>query len=232
MTLLRRRQVGDSVDAIVELLKENSHYLVASIPGLSAALGFAASRDQNTFGIDAGMRFAVGQSVTATIAALPEAATGASASLLHMETVWEMSVQPLQYCGHGMTLSGLSVAQSSQSPINACRAYAGGRMLLMVPLREKVQSKDRRKRQRHEKVEPGSIVQGTVVEAHLLHVDVQLANGGSPHITCLCIWLRIEVGSLPILVEHSKGTVMSPPCRERLATRNALHRLLHRIQHR
>ncbi len=60
----------------MELLKENSHYLVASIPGLAAALGFAASRDQNAFGIDAGVRFAVGQSVHAIIAGLPEAATG------------------------------------------------------------------------------------------------------------------------------------------------------------
>ena len=72
----------------MELLKESSHYLVASIPGHAAALGFAASRDQNTFGIDAGMRFAVGQTVQATIAALPDAATG---MLTSCAVCWEPS---------------------------------------------------------------------------------------------------------------------------------------------
>ena len=35
-----------------------------------------------------------------------------------------------------------------------------------------------RKRVRHEKVQPGSVVEGTVIKAHPLYVDVQLADGG------------------------------------------------------
>ena len=69
-------QVGDKVDATVEMLKDGAHYLVASLPGRSAALGFAALRDVNTFGIDAGVRFELGQSIKATVASLPDAATG------------------------------------------------------------------------------------------------------------------------------------------------------------
>ncbi len=60
------------------MLKDSAHYLVASLPGRAAALGFAALRDVNTFGIDAGVRFEFGQSVRATVAALPDAATGAA----------------------------------------------------------------------------------------------------------------------------------------------------------
>ncbi len=58
------------------MLKDSAHYLVASLPGRAAGLGFAALRDVNTFGIDAGVRFQFGQSVRATVAALPDAATG------------------------------------------------------------------------------------------------------------------------------------------------------------
>ena len=58
------------------MLKDGAHYLVASLPGRAAALGFAAVRDVNTFGIDAGVRFEFGQNVRATVAALPDAATG------------------------------------------------------------------------------------------------------------------------------------------------------------
>ena len=56
---------------------------------------------------------------------------------------------------------------------------AGGRMLLTVSLRQEKPPGSKSKRKRHERVEPGSIVQGTVVEAHPLHVDVQLADGGA-----------------------------------------------------
>ena len=61
---------------MVELLKDSAHYLVASLPGKAAALGFAALRDVNTFGIDSGVRFKFGQNVRATVAALPDAVTG------------------------------------------------------------------------------------------------------------------------------------------------------------
>jgi hypothetical protein len=85
-------------------------------------------------------------------------------------------------------------------------------MLLTVPLREKVQSRDSRKRQRHEKVEPGSIVQGRVVEAHALHVDVQLANGGRmEHHMLLHVCSAVQAGSLRIssVVRDRHGSAMS-----------------------
>ena len=61
---------------MVELVKDSASYLVISLPQHGAALGFAASKDFNGFGIDAGARFEIGQSVSATVAALPEPATG------------------------------------------------------------------------------------------------------------------------------------------------------------
>ena len=53
-------------------------------------------------------------------------------------------------------------------------------MLLTVSLRPEKPGGRNSKRARHERVEPGSIVQGTVLDAHPLHVDVQLSDGGSP----------------------------------------------------
>ena len=65
----------------MELIKDSASYLVLSLPQHGSALGFAASKDYNGFGIDAGARFEVGQTVSATIAALPEAATGETLSI-------------------------------------------------------------------------------------------------------------------------------------------------------
>lgn len=53
-------------------------------------------------------------------------------------------------------------------------------MLLTVSLRPEKPAGCSSKRRRHERVEPGSIVQGTVVEVHPLHVDVRIADGGAP----------------------------------------------------
>ena len=64
------------MEGVVELVKDSMSYLVISLPQHGNALGFAASKDYNGFGIDAGARFEVGQTVSATVAALPEAATG------------------------------------------------------------------------------------------------------------------------------------------------------------
>ena len=69
-------QVGQQVEGIVEIIKDSASYLVISLPQHRSALGFAASKDYNGFGIDAGARFEIGQSVIATVAALPEPATG------------------------------------------------------------------------------------------------------------------------------------------------------------
>ncbi len=52
-------------------------------------------------------------------------------------------------------------------------------MLLTVSLRPEKPAGRSRKRARHERVEPGSIVQGTVLDVHPLHVDVQLSDGGA-----------------------------------------------------
>ena len=51
-------------------------------------------------------------------------------------------------------------------------------MLLIVSLTSERPAEGGRKRVRHEKVQPGSVVEGTVIKAHPLHVDVQLADGG------------------------------------------------------
>jgi hypothetical protein len=53
-------------------------------------------------------------------------------------------------------------------------------MLLRVPLTAVRPVEAGRKRKRHEKVQPGSVVEGTVMKAHPLYVDVQLADGGAP----------------------------------------------------
>ena len=58
-------------------------------------------------------------------------------------------------------------------------------MLLTVSLRPEKPAGRSSKRARHERVEPGSIVQGTVLDVHPLHIDVQLADGGSPKDTRL-----------------------------------------------
>ena len=57
-------------------------------------------------------------------------------------------------------------------------SFVGGRMLLIVSLTSERPAEGGRKRVRHEKVQPGSVVEGTVIKAHPLHVDVQLADGG------------------------------------------------------
>ena len=57
---------------------------------------------------------------------------------------------------------------------------AGGRMLLSVPLTAARPAEGARKRKRHDKVLPGTVVRGTVLAAHPLHVDVQLADDGEP----------------------------------------------------
>lgn len=64
------------MEGIVELVKDSASYLVISLPEHGSALGFAASKDFNGFGIDAGARFEMGQTVSATVASLPEPATG------------------------------------------------------------------------------------------------------------------------------------------------------------
>ena len=52
-------------------------------------------------------------------------------------------------------------------------------MLLRVPLTAERHVESGRKRKRHDKVQPGSVVEGTVIKAHPLYVDVQLADGGA-----------------------------------------------------
>ena len=59
-------------------------------------------------------------------------------------------------------------------------------MLLTVSLRPEKPAGRSSKRARHERVEPGSVVQGTVLEAHPLHVDVQLSDGGSSQTPGCC----------------------------------------------
>ena len=53
-------------------------------------------------------------------------------------------------------------------------------MLLTVSLRPEKPAGRSSKRARHERIEPGSIVHGTVLDVHALHADVQLSDGGSP----------------------------------------------------
>ena len=54
-------------------------------------------------------------------------------------------------------------------------------MLLRVSLTAERPSEGGRKRKRHEMVVPGSVVEGVVLTAHPLYVDVQLADGGARH---------------------------------------------------
>ncbi len=56
-------------------------------------------------------------------------------------------------------------------------------MLLTVSLRPEKPAGRSSKRARHERVEPGSIVQGKVLDVHPLHVDVQLSDGGAPQMS-------------------------------------------------
>ena len=52
-------------------------------------------------------------------------------------------------------------------------------MLLRVALTAARPAEGGRKRKRHDKVQPGSVVEGSVLRAHPLCVDVQLADGGA-----------------------------------------------------
>lgn len=179
---------------MVELVKDSASYLVISLPQHGAALGFAASKDFNGFGIDAGARFEIGQSVSATVAALPEPATGGICSQIRNRRIPQRG-----YCsavkGVGMaavhTLDSLRcpaqnlvehgiLATADPGPATSRICSAGGRMLLRVPLTAVRPVEAGRKRKRHEKVQPGSVVEGTVMKAHPLYVDVQLADGGAP----------------------------------------------------
>ena len=92
----------------------------------------------------------------------------------------------------------MSVVHCDWAAASACRLTcqqpcaaiaAGGRLLLRVPLTPERQSERSRKRRRHEKVQPGSVVEGTVVKAHPLHLDVQLADGGEYHYRRLAAYI-------------------------------------------
>ena len=65
---------GEAVEGVVELVKDS--YIVASIPKLHHALGFLSAKDYNLQIVDAHKRFAAGQKVSATVAALPAASSG------------------------------------------------------------------------------------------------------------------------------------------------------------
>lgn len=183
-------QVGQTVEGVVELVKDSASYLVISLPEHGAALGFAASKDFNGFGIDAGARFEIGQTVTATVAALPEPATGVHCHrdmeltfgsdcvdskilLRDYDTAAEL------HEATSTVLTGSCVLKHGIMGLMSCVSSAGGRMLLRVSLTAARPTESGRKRKRHEKVQPGSVVDGTVLKAHPLYVDVQLADGGA-----------------------------------------------------
>jgi hypothetical protein len=67
--------VGASgVAAVVELIKDD--YLVVSLPDAGNAIGFVATKDFNQLGIDSHSRFSLGEKLLASVAVLPEPATG------------------------------------------------------------------------------------------------------------------------------------------------------------
>nr|GMD47877.1 rRNA biogenesis protein RRP5 isoform X1 [Ipomoea batatas] len=72
-------EVNKSVNAVVEIVKEN--YLVLSIPACNYALGYASLNDFNTQNLPV-KQFVNGQSVIATIMALPDSSTGGRLLLL------------------------------------------------------------------------------------------------------------------------------------------------------
>ncbi len=68
-------QVGDEVEAMVELVKPD--YAVLSLPERGGRIAFAAADDRNLRASDAPPRFAVGQKVAAVVASLGTPETGA-----------------------------------------------------------------------------------------------------------------------------------------------------------
>ena len=76
-------QEGQKVDACLELVRDE--YLVLTVPGKSAALGFAATQGWNQRSIDPHSHFRPGQRLPATIAALPSPATGMPHGLRHCD---------------------------------------------------------------------------------------------------------------------------------------------------
>lgn len=66
--------LGQTVEAVVQLVQEG--YVVLSLPGAANAVAFASAMDYNLQSTEAPPRFAVGQTVTATVAALPDPASG------------------------------------------------------------------------------------------------------------------------------------------------------------
>ncbi len=73
-------QVGEQVEAVVQQARPD--YLVLSVASAGQAIGFAASTSFNAQSAELRPRFTVGQTVTATVAALPEEATGVT-QVLH-----------------------------------------------------------------------------------------------------------------------------------------------------
>ena len=74
--MARLLQVGQKLDAVVELDKED--YLVLSFPERAGVVGFAAASDLN---LQAQRSFSLGQKLQATVVALPCESTGRHARL-------------------------------------------------------------------------------------------------------------------------------------------------------
>ena len=74
LEVARLLQVGQKLDAVVELDKED--YLVLSFPERAGVVGFAATSDLN---LQAQRSFSLGQKLQATVVALPSQSTGRQA---------------------------------------------------------------------------------------------------------------------------------------------------------